>query len=502
MQLSRGGSDAVHVKEFDFVAGDFVGPEENGFVLPEAKSRVSYKSRDVLIVGSDFGPESLTDSGYPRTVREWVRGTPLEEAPIIFEGEKADVSVSAYISDERTWNGGIYEIRARALTFYTTKKWMRRVQPEHLLAPDDPARAGVPDPDDFVEVDVQEDAIVAVHANLLVISLRSDWQPVPGGTVYLQGSALYTPVEAFLAEGAASADFEVLFEPTARTSYSGFTATKNYLMLFTMDNVKEKTEFYKMGDDGLTLTPVGPPAVPEMKSSAVRPLDPYSGSDLFWYSSNDYVTPSTLSLADASLVEKEESFLVKDLKSLPAQYDAAGLVIEQRSAISEDGTEVPYFIVMKKDIVLNGKNPTLLYGYGGFEISLGPHYIATSGLAWLERGGVYVEANIRGGGEFGPSWHQAGKFMKPIVSCVFSFLTLILCYIVFHSPQGKSQQELRRLYRCWRAFDCHQYMQIQDVGRSWRFERWPAHGEHVYDASRLVGRHTLCRSAIGYGALS
>ena len=411
LQLSRGGSDAVHIKEFDLVKNDFVGPEENGFVLPEAKSRVSYKSRDVLLVGTDFGPDSLTDSGYPRTVREWVRGTPLADAPIVFEGEKADVSVSAYISDERTWNGGIYEIRSRALTFYTSKQWMRIIQPEHLLAPDDPLRQGVPEPDDFVLLDVQDDAEVNTHANLLIISLRSDWEPVPGGPVYKQGSVVTTPIKAFLEGGAAKAEYKVLFEPTERTSYSYFTSTKSYLMVFSMDYVKERIDFYNMGEDGLTLTPVGPPAVPQIKASSARPFDSYSGSDLFWYSSSDYLTPSTLSLADASKVEGEtvdqEAFLLKDLKSLPPQYDASGLITEQRTAVSKDGTEVPYFIVMKKDVELSGKNPTLLYGYGGFEISLGPKYIATSGLAWLERGGVYVEANIRGGGEFGPAWHQA-----------------------------------------------------------------------------------------------
>lgn len=102
-----------------------------------------------------------------------------------------------------------------------------------------------------------------------------------------------------------------------------------------------------------------------------------------------------------------DKFIVEEFKQLPGQYDSSGLKVEQRTAVSKDGTEIPYFIVMKEGIELNGKNPTLLYGYGGFEISLGPHYVATSGLAWLERGGVYVEANIRGGGEFGPSWHQA-----------------------------------------------------------------------------------------------
>ena len=387
LNLSRGGSDAVHVKEFDFIKGDFVGPDEDAFVLPEAKSRVSYRSRDVLMVGTDFGPESLTDSGYPRTVREWVRGTPLEDAPVVFEGEKKDVSVSAYVSDERTWNGGIYETRSRSLTFYTSKRWMRVIQPEHLLAPNNPLRAGVPDPPEFVPVDVQDDAEVETHAGLLIISLRSDWEPAPGGTVYKQGSVLYTPVEPFLTGGAAKAEYKVLFVPTDRTSYSYFTSTKNYLMVFSMDNVKEKIDFYKMGQDGVTITPVGPPPTPQIKSASARPFDAYSGSDLFWYSSSDYLTPSTLSLADASKMEGEtddpEAFLLKDLKSLPPQYDASGLITEQRTAISKDGTEVPYFIVMKKDLVLDGKNPTLLYGYGGFEISLGPHYVATSGLAWL-----------------------------------------------------------------------------------------------------------------------
>ena len=163
LSLSRGGSDAVHIKEFDLVTGDFVsgsgssscsastdGNENDSdtaaaFDLPEAKTRASYKSRDVLLVGSDFGPDSLTDSGYPRTVREWVRGTPLAEAPVVFEGEPKDVSVGVYISDERVWGdaNSIYEVRYRSLTFYTTKYWVRKLAPEHLLAPDDPARVAV-----------------------------------------------------------------------------------------------------------------------------------------------------------------------------------------------------------------------------------------------------------------------------------------------------------------------------------------------------------------------
>jgi prolyl oligopeptidase len=145
----------------------------------------------------------------------------------------------------------------------------------------------------------------------------------------------------------------------------------------------------------------------------VRPIDALE-NDEFWFTTSDYVTPSSLFLADAAKVEttsevKSDIFITDKLKTLPPQYDSADLKVEQRTAVSKDGTKIPYFIVMKEGVELNGKNPTLLYGYGGFEISLGPHYIATSGLAWLERGGVYVEANIRGGGEFGPMVSQVSS---------------------------------------------------------------------------------------------
>jgi len=409
LQLSRGGSDAVHIKEFDLPSGAFV--TEQPFNLPEAKTKASYKSRDVLLVGTDFGKDSLTDSGYPRTVREWVRGTKLEDAPVVFEGEKKDVSVGMYISDERVWEGGIYEVRYRSLTFYTSKYWCRKIEAEHLLAPDDPARAGAPKPPEFVQVDIQDDASISFLGKMAIISLRSDWEPKPG-IKFQRGSVILTDADEFLEKGAAACDYTPLFEPTERTAYEYYTATKNYLLLSTLDTVKSKLEFFKIAEGGTKLIPVETQsAEPQIRDCSCRPVDPYSGSDEFFFTTSDFTTPSTLFLADAAKVETEkdkaDAFITKELKSLPPQYDAANLIVEQRIAVSKDGTEIPYFIVMKKDLVLNGNNPTLLYGYGGFEVSLGPHYIATSGLAWLERGGVYVEANIRGGGEFGPSWHQA-----------------------------------------------------------------------------------------------
>jgi prolyl oligopeptidase len=424
LSLSRGGSDASHMKEFDLEEMEFV--TDKPFELPEAKSQVSYKSRDVVLVGTDFGPGSLTDSGYPRTVREWVRGTSLDDAPVVFEGDAKDVSVDMYVRDQRTWGGGVYEVQRRFMTFYTGKYWIRKVQFEHLLAPDDPARANVPDPPDFREVDVQDDATLDLLGNLALISLRSDWQPRgEGGPLYKKGSVVYCHADTFFEHGMEATEFLVLFEPTDQTAYEYYKATKNYLILATIDNVKSRLDFYRISGDGsaLTLVEAGRTKEAQIRDCRVRPVDPFSGSDDFWFTTSDFVTPSTLFLGNAGKVEKEygdeseeagvagrdrlDPFIQSKVKSLPPQYDSSGLITEQRTAISKDGTAIPYFIVMKEKIVLNGNNPTLLCGYGGFEVYVGPHYIAKSGIAWLERGGVYVEANIRGGGEFGPAWHQA-----------------------------------------------------------------------------------------------
>lgn len=409
LSLSRGGADATHIKEFDLIKKEFVSEEENGFILPEAKTRASYKSRDVLLVGSDFGEGSLTDSGYPRVVKEWTRGTKIEDAPVVFEGEKSDVSVSSYINDQRARNGPIYEIRSRSLTFYTTKRWVRRLEYEQLLAADDPEREGVSDPEEFIEVDVQPDAGVTFAARMLIISLRSDWEPIEGGAKYTSGSLLYVDADTFLTKGKEACEYTVIFEPTDTTALEDYTFTKNYFILSTMDNVKTKMTFYKIDKEGCGLTHVGGDKEAKILNVGAGAVDAHD-NDLIWYYTSGYTQPSALSLGDASLAEnssEESGYVLEKLKSLPDMYDSSGLVVQQKFAVSDDGTKIPYFIVAKEGIELDGTTPTLLYGYGGFEISLGPKYIGTVGKAWLERGGVYVEANIRGGGEFGPKWHQA-----------------------------------------------------------------------------------------------
>ena len=418
LSLSRGGSDAVHIKEFDLLKGTFVkeeGDDENQqtpFVLPEAKTKASYKSRNVLLVGTDMGEGSLTDSGYARTVREWVRGTPLKDAPIVFEGERTDVSVGMYISDQRFRGGGLYEVRYRSITFYTSAYSARPVQYEHLLAPHEREEQGIviDDPPDFVDVDIQDDASFDIVGKMLLVTLRSDWQPNKDGPTYAKGSVVYTDAETLLIKGSEACEYSVLFAPTPRTALDYYTATKNFVVVVTMDNVKNKMDFYRIVDEGSGLERVGGDNEPKIRSNSVSPVDPLL-SDEFWFTTSGYTQPSTLFLADASRVteendEEEDFYVVKQLKSLPPQFNADELEVQQRTATSKDGTEVPYFMIWKKGTELNGKNPTLVYGYGGFEVSLGPHYVPTAGIAWLERGGVYVEAIIRGGGEFGPWWHQ------------------------------------------------------------------------------------------------
>jgi prolyl oligopeptidase len=560
LKLSRGGSDAITIREFDYATASFVSDNEDNNsssfdVSTEAKTSIMYKNRNIVWIGTDCGPGSLTESGYPRTVREWQRGTPLSDAPIIYEGEPSDVSVGMYIADERIWNGGIYVVRYRSLTFYTSKHWVRKISEEELFSA---STTTTTTDDDFVEVAVQDDASIDFLGTQLIISLRSDWEV--NGVVYQQGSHIMTDTDTFLAHGPTTkTQFTVLFQPTDRTAYEYHTCTKNYLILSTMDNVKSKLEFFKITNGGATLTPLGAgPAVAQIRSCNVAPIDPYAGSDECWFTTSDYVTPTTLCLADAGRVESTnniDAFVVDveqqpPVKALPHQYDATGLVVEQRIAISKDGTEIPYFIVLqKKEEDTNassdggGEKPTLLYGYGGFEVSLGPHYIATTGLAWLERGGVYgafccccvgasppcddsfvfvvlvlvewwltnmtlhvtttttiatVEANIRGGGEFGPAWHQAAlkekrhKCYEDFIAVAEHLIASGICSAKTLAARGGSNVRFITFYGhdiVWREphSSIHVFASI--------FAGGFAHGKHVHHATRPLWGHSLCGPA-------
>lgn len=367
--LSRGGADATVVREFDLKQPGFVA---GGFVLPEAKSDVAWRNRDTLYVGTDFGPGSLTTSGYPRIIKEWRRGTPLTSAQTVFEGKAEDVRVGVSVVHD---HGFTYELIGRAKTFFTSEDHVRRG-------------------DEWVKINKPDDARLSTFADQLLLRLRSDWtvdkQTFPAGALVgadFESCLRGQPV------------FEALYLPSERRSLAGTTDTKHYLILTELDNVRNRLQALKRENGKWTRAPI---ATPEFGSVSINGIDPDESDDYF-LTVSDYLTPSSLYLGTVGKEEREK------LKSLPAFFNAEGLEISQHEALSKDGTRVPYFQVSRKALPLDGRNPTLLYGYGGFEIPLLPNYNASVGSAWLQRGGTFVVANIRGGGEFGPKWHEAAR---------------------------------------------------------------------------------------------
>ncbi|MFM8635330.1 MAG: prolyl oligopeptidase family serine peptidase [Planctomycetia bacterium] len=369
VSLSRGGADADVVREFDLVTKTFV---DGGFTVPEAKSRVAWRNHDSLFVATDFGPGSLTTSGYPRTVREWARGTDLAAAPLVYEGRPEDMAVAA--SRDLT-PGFERDFVSRQITFWTNELFLRR-------------------DGTLVKIEKPDDANAMVHREWLLVELRSPW--TIGGRTYPAGALLAADFENFLA---GSREFRMLFEPGPRTSLVAFTGTRNRILLTTLDNVRSRIEVLAFQDGTWRRDPL--PGVPDVGTASVSSVDEIESDDYLLVTSSP-LTPSTLSLGTAGDGRGPER-----LKSSPTFFDATGLRVEQHEAVSKDGTRVPYFQIGRQDLPLDGSTPTLLYGYGGFEIPLVPGYDPVSGAAWLERGHVLVIANIRGGGEFGPAWHQA-----------------------------------------------------------------------------------------------
>jgi prolyl oligopeptidase len=377
VRLSRGGADASVAREFDLKSKTFVA---EGFQLPEAKSRVAWRNRDTLYVGTDFGPGSLTKSGYPRLVKEWKRGTPLSEARLLYEGKPEDVSVGAFVVHD---HGEVYDMLNRGVTFFSDETFLRRG-------------------DKWVQIEKPADAEVSVFGKQLLLRLRTDWKV--NGQTFRGGSLLASDMESYMK---GQRELAVLFQPTDRKSLESISATKNYLVLTELDNVRSRP--YLLRPDGGRANRPGEPGwtrksmpVPSYGTVNIYGLDS-DESDEYFMTVADFITPSTLYLGTAGEKGREK------IKSLPAFFNADGLTIDQFEVKSKDGTRVPYFQVSRKKLKANGENPTLLYGYGGFELPMLPRYSAGVGAAWLEAGGAYVLANIRGGGEFGPQWHEAAR---------------------------------------------------------------------------------------------
>jgi len=375
VSLSRGGSDAKVYREFDLDRKAFV---DGGFTLPEAKSDVAWIDRDTIYVGTDFGAGSMTTSGYPRTFRRWQRGTPLAQAPTVFEVKAGDVAAGVSIEHSPGFETHLFE---RAIDFFRSENFVLRG-------------------DKLVRIDKPELAVLHLNRELMVLELRAPY--TAGGKTYPNGAVIATNFEAFLA---GDRNFDVLFEPTSTRSLArgGIGFTRSRVLLSIQDNVVGVVEELWREGGAWKRRTVMPPGKGTLWVAPLHheALANDALAENYWMGYADFLTPDSLFLAHTGSDAREL------LKQRPKFFDADGMRVEQAFATSRDGTRVPYFIVWPRKPSANGANPTLLYGYGGFQVSMTPSYSAGIGRAWLDRGGVFVMANIRGGGEFGPEWHSA-----------------------------------------------------------------------------------------------
>ncbi len=314
----------------------------------------------------------MTTSGYPRVIKEWRRGTPLSQARTVFEGEPGDVDANVSVDHD---HGRVYEWIRRAPTFFTDEAFLRR--------------GG-----QWVRVDKPDDAQAGTFGGVLLLRLRSAW--TVAGKTFAAGSLLAGDLTEYLR---GRRDLAVLFEPTERASLASTTETKHFLVLTELDNVHSRPFLLRFRRGQWERAPL---QAPPFGTVSLEGIDP-GHSDDYFMRLTDFLTPPSLCLGVAGRPGAEK------IKSLPAFFSADGLETRQFEAKSKDGAVIPYFQVGRKGLKLDGNNVTLLNGYGGFEIPMLPAYNPAIGAAWLERGGVYVLANIRGGGEFGPKWHEAAR---------------------------------------------------------------------------------------------
>jgi len=376
ISLSDGGEDAVVVREFDLVDGTFV---KGGFALPRGKHAVAWEDADHLLVASEWTPGDLTTSGYPYIVKRLTRGQPLTSAVEVYRATKADVEVNPTVL--RDGHGGRLTVIQRAIDFFHYETYVVTPRGTERLAV--PAKAN----------------IAELVGGRVIVKLDEAW--TVGGQTLPAGALAHLDLAAVLADPAHLKP-TLIWAPGPRDAFGDVTATRDTLLLTTLDNVRGRAWVYTPAADGgwtharLTL--------PDNLAVDLGAAD--KQSNRAFIGSSGFLTPSALALADTAAAS------LATVKTLPAQFDASNAVVEQFETASSDGTKIPYFVVHRKDIAYDGSTPTLLYAYGGFQVSMTPDYSANTGKLWIERGGAYVLANIRGGGEFGPAWHEAGLGVK------------------------------------------------------------------------------------------
>lgn len=389
INLSDGGKDAVVVREFDLTSKTFV---DGGFVLPEGKHRISWLDAETLLVATDFGPGTLTESGYPYIVKTLKRGQTLAQATEVYRGEAGDGGYGVSASVFRDGEGAVQAvIFNRPLDTFRSERWE--------WVDGRPVRLKLP----------ERVSLYGTMGSLLIFSPEQTWSM---GTDYAAGSLLSFPLVE-LREGDAvtlSNQARQIFEPGPRQSISQVAVFGDRVAVATNDNVNGQLSIFKnTGEWGWAERQVA-----VSPNSAVGLGDSSKARNELFVSSQGFLTPPTIGLLDVDfVVERHQTETaaspnsIIELRSAPPKFDASTHRVEQYEATSADGTKIPYFVVMPRDLALDGTAPTILFGYGGFQISFPPAYKPEMGKLWLENGGVFVQANIRGGGEFGPGWHQA-----------------------------------------------------------------------------------------------
>ncbi|KMS56220.1 peptidase [Novosphingobium barchaimii LL02] len=373
ISLSNGGEDAVEVREFDLASGTFV---EGGFHIPRAKQGVTWEDADHLLVATEWTPGEVTTSGYPYVVKRVTRGRPFTEAVEVFRGEKSDVGMFPAVLHDG--EGHTLKLITRAIDFFHQRSFVIAADGKmHELA--------IP----------QKVSVAGLVAGRVVFRLDEAWGDLPSGSV---AAAPLTEVmqrpEGFSAK--------LAWNPGPREALEAVSATKGRLLVSILDNVNGRLLSLAPAAGGAWTTAT----LPLPDKLALRFGSAQTDGDRVFAWAEGFTTPSSLYLVDAAAATAQP------VQSLPPRFDSKGLVVEQREAKSTDGTAIPYFLVHRKDMPLDGSTPVLLDAYGGFQVNSTPSYSGTIGKLWLERGGAFALANIRGGGEFGPAWHEAALKTK------------------------------------------------------------------------------------------
>jgi len=399
LALSDGGEDAVRLREFDLVEGRFV---PGGFDIPNAKQNAAWLDKDSLLLSRDWGADSLTKSGYPFIIKTLKRGQKLDEAQDVFRGAASDqlMSMPILLSDGQ---GNRAAFLFRGVTFFGNETWLLTAQGTKRLAL--PAKS----------------QLQGMVDGQVLIQTSEEW--TSGGVTVPAGALASVALKALQDGGVLTP--EILFAPTPRQSIDGVVATKNRVVLSLNDNVRGRVRVYARGATGWTAQPVDLP-----DNATISTVAASDKSDKIYLSVAGFLAPTTLWAMDAADPKPVQ------VKAMPARFDAAGLVVEQFEATSSDGTKIPYFIVHKKGMTPDGSTPTIMTAYGGFEVPMTPSYAAITGKLWLERGNSFVLANIRGGGEFGPAWHEAGlKTKRQIIYDDFAAVAQDIFARKLSSPQ-------------------------------------------------------------------